>query len=58
MKDLNILMVIACVFSAITFLVVGVIEERAFQQAAQTECARYNPETGNFEWLDKQGDTK
>ena len=58
MKDLNIVMVVACVFSAFTFLAVGVMQDRAAQQAAQTECARFNPETGDFEWLDKQGDTK
>jgi len=58
MKDLNILMVIACVLFAITLVVVDLMEERAAQQAAQTECARFNPETGDFEWLDKQGATK
>jgi len=56
MRDLTMELVVACVFSAFTFLVVAVMEERAFQQAAQTECARYHPETGDFEWLDKQGE--
>jgi len=56
MKDLNILMIIACVFSAITLSVIGIIEGQVFQKAAQTECARYHPETGDFEWLDKQGE--
>ena len=57
MKD--ILILIPCVFFAMACLVcITVMEERVLQQAAQTECARYHPETGDFEWLDKQGDTK
>ena len=58
MKELNVLMIIACIFSAITLSVIGIIEGQVFQKAAQTECARYHPETGDFEWLDKRGDTK
>lgn len=55
MKDMLIL--IPCVFFAIACLVcIEVMQNRVFQQAAQTECARFNPETGDFEWLDKQGE--
>ena len=38
----------------------GVIqgENQAKDRAAQTECARFSPETGGFEWIDKRGDTK
>ena len=58
MKELNVLMIIACIFSAITLSVIGILEGQVFQQAAQTECARYHPETGDFEWLDKQGELR
>ena len=52
MKDMGIVMVIACVFFAITCLVsITVMQDRVFQQAAR---ARFNPDTGHFEWLDKR----
>ncbi len=57
MNDMTITMVLVCVLFAMACLVcIGVIQERVLQQAAQTECARFNPETGDFEWLDKQGE--
>lgn len=33
-------------------------ENQAKDRAAKTECARFSPETGGFEWIDKRGDTK
>lgn len=55
MKD--ILILIPCVFIVMACLaLITLMEERVFQQAAQTECARFHPETGDFEWLDKQGE--
>jgi len=57
MNDMTITMVLVCVLFAMACLVcIGVIQERVLQQAARTECARYHPETGDFEWLDKQGE--
>jgi hypothetical protein len=29
-------------------------QEQTQAIAAQTECARYHPETGKFEWLEEQ----
>jgi len=56
MRDQDILMVVSCVFFAMACLgCITVMEDRVAQQAAQTECARYHPETGDFEWLDNQG---
>jgi hypothetical protein len=33
----------------------GARESLILDRAAQTECARYNPDTGKFEWLKENG---
>ncbi len=35
-----------------------VVLPRVHDRAAQTECARFNPDTGDFEWLDAAGDER
>ena len=31
-------------------------QESDYERAAQTSCAQYNPTTGDFEWLEEQGE--
>ena len=54
MDDENVIILIAAVFFSIFLSVFGgwhlsISEQQA--KAAQTECARYHPDTGKFEWL-------
>ena len=53
-------LVIAIIVAVILAFIGGAIqgENQAKDRAAQTECARFSPDTGGFEWLDKRGDTK
>ena len=54
MDEENIILLIAAVFFSVFLSVfgghsLGISEQQA--KAAQTECARYHPDTGKFEWL-------
>ena len=54
-------LVVTLVFIAMLFVSIGSVilgANKVKDRAAQTECARFNPETGGFEWLDKRGDTQ
>ena len=51
-----VIVVIAMIFVGMGSVILGA--NKVKDRAAQTECARFNPETGGFEWLDKRGDTK
>ncbi len=42
--------------SAVIVALVGL--PQVYDRAAQTECARFNPDTGDFEWLDAAGDER
>ena len=57
MDDENVIILIAAVFFSIFLSVFGgwhlsISEQQA--KAAQTECARYHPDTGKFEWIGEQ----
>ena len=53
-------LVIAIIVAVLLAFIGGAIqgENKAKDRAAKTECARFSPETGGFEWIDKRGDTK
>ena len=54
MDDENVIMLIAAVFFSIFLSVFGgwyLGLDHTQDIAAQTECARYHPDTGKFEWL-------
>tara|TARA_R110000796_G_C14293707_1_gene404311 strand:+ start:124 stop:297 length:174 start_codon:yes stop_codon:yes gene_type:complete len=57
MAEENIIMLIAAVVFSIFLAVFGgwylSISEQQ-DKAAQTECARYHPDTGKFEWLGEE----
>ena len=57
MGEENVIMLIAAVFFSIFLSVFGgwylSIGEQQYK-AAQTECARYHPDTGKFEWLGEE----
>ena len=57
MDEENTIILIAAVFFSIFLSVFGgwylsISEQQA--KAAQTECARYHPDTGKFEWLGEE----
>ena len=54
-------LVVTLVFIAMLFVSIGSVilgANKVKDRAAKTECARFSPETGGFEWIDKRGDTK
>ncbi len=46
------------VLGAGAMLSTAVPHTQVYDRAAQTECAWFNPDTGDFEWLDAAGDER